>query len=319
MIVDFHAHFFGKGFVPPAFFTEIAQGWAEKADDRTPEMIMPKLIKGVVDEDGQLYIKNMDLAGVDVTIVNMMDFGVHWCGEDPDVPMEAQIEFYEDLHRRYPERLWFFAFFDPRRENGLELLEKAAKKPGFLGFGEVTPEGFTMEDPIVRPFFMKCMELRMPVFVHTRSGLGEEMIGEDYSLSNPAHPHHIRTLQAAFPELVVILGHAGYDIWWEEACRVARGNPNCYLELSNWHLEISNPAQLIAKLACMRDMVGADHILFGSDQLSGKRFCLERSPLASWVDFFKSLPENARRYGYHFTEEEVQLILGDNALRILRL
>jgi len=56
MIIDFHAHLYGKRFIPEAFFSESAKKWAEKADDRTPEMIMPKLLDGFVDEDGELYL-----------------------------------------------------------------------------------------------------------------------------------------------------------------------------------------------------------------------------------------------------------------------
>jgi hypothetical protein len=69
----------------------------------------------------------------------------------------------------------------------------------------------------------------------------------------------------------------------------------------------------------MRDMVGADHLLFASDQGSGKQFCGERSELPMWVNFFKSLPDEAKKYGYQFTESEVSLILGGNAQRILHL
>jgi predicted TIM-barrel fold metal-dependent hydrolase len=318
MIVDSHAHIWGKGFIPPAFFRETAERWAKKAPGRTPEMIMPKLLDGIVDDDGKLFIENMDQAGVDVTIINGGDLG-YLCGEEPEVPIEKQLEFYEELHRRYPKRLHFFFSSDPRRENGLHLLEKAVREWGCIGCGEFATAGFYITDEVAQPIFKKCTDLGIPVFIHTRAGSGAEMVGEDYTLKNPAHPFHIKALQANYPDLVIIFGHAGYPFWWEEACRIARGSPNCYLDLSNWSLELSKQGDLIAKIACMRDMVGADHILFSSDQVSGKRFCGEKSELPGWVNFFKNLPEEAKRYGYQFTNAEVELILGGNAKRILHL
>ena len=82
MIVDFHAHLWGKGFIPPAFYNEAAEEWAAKEEGRTPDMIMPKLLDGNTDPDGRLFVENMDLAGVDVTVINMTDFGLHWSAAD---------------------------------------------------------------------------------------------------------------------------------------------------------------------------------------------------------------------------------------------
>jgi predicted TIM-barrel fold metal-dependent hydrolase len=261
----------------------------------------------------------MDRAGVDATVINMSDFGVHWCGEEPEVPLEEQLEFYADLTNKYPGRLYFFAFFDPRRKNCLELMDLAAKKYGCLGCGEITMEGVSVADPMMQPLFKKLSDLGLPAFIHVRTGHGTDITAENLSYDNTGHPFHIRALQAAYPDLVILLGHSGYDIWWEEACRIARGNPNCYLELSDWYFEISDPKNLIVKLACMRDMVGADHILFGSDQISGNRHSGDRAILPAWVDFFRTLPEEANKIGYHITQGDVELILGGNAKRLLRL
>jgi predicted TIM-barrel fold metal-dependent hydrolase len=319
MIIDFHSHLWDRGFLAPGFYRDTAEKWAEKAPDRTPDMIMPKLLEGIVDEDGKLYIETMDRAGVDISIINMTDMGFYWCGEDPEVPMEKQLEFYGELLKKHPDRFHFFAFFDPRRENCLELLERAAKEYACVGCGEISMKGVSVADGIMQPLFKKCLELDLPVFIHIRTGHGTEFTDEDLTHNNTGHPFHIRALQAAYPDLVIILGHAGYDLWWEEACRIARGSPNCYLELSDWYLELSDPKNLIVKVACMRDMVGADHILFGSDQVSGNRFCGDRAILPDWVSFFKKLPEEAKKIGYQFTKEEVELILGGNAKRILKL
>ena len=69
----------------------------------------------------------------------------------------------------------------------------------------------------------------------------------------------------------------------------------------------------------MRDMVGADHILSGSDQPSGIRLCGDRFFLPEWGNFIYNLPEESAKYGYHFTKEETELVIGENVRRILKL
>ena len=317
MIIDYHAHLWGKGFIPPAFYHEAAKEWAQKAPDRTPEMIMPKLLEGNTDSDGRLFIENMDQAGVDVTVINMTDFGVHWCGAEPEVPVEAQLEIYGELTAKYKDRLYFFAFFDPRRENCLPLMEKAVKEYGCVGCGEISPENFYVTEDFVQPLFAKCQELGLPVFIHTRAGLGMKITGDDYTRKNSAHPFYIKTLQAKYPDLTIILGHAGFDLWWAESARIARGHSNCYLELSDWTFAMQKPGELVAIIASMRDMVGADHIIFGSDQPSGSRFCGQRSFLPAWTAFMKNLVAEGEKYGYQFTADEVGLIMSGNAKRLM--
>ncbi len=273
MIVDMHAHFWSKGFIANAFHRATAEAWAKQAADRTPDMIMPKLIDGLVDLDGKMFIDNMDRAGVDVCFIQMTDFGGFWSGEEAETPLEEQIHYYSDLQRRYPGRLYCFFWADPRRKNCLELFEKAIKEEGLKGCGEFTTKDLYIYDERVKPLLRKCVELGVPVLFHSRTGAGVEMKGADMTIQNNGHPRHIRKVLDDYPELTVFIAHVGYPVWWEEAAWVARGYPNCYLELSNWNEDRADPASFIPKLACMRDMVGAYHICFGSDQATGSRWC----------------------------------------------
>ncbi len=72
-------------------------------------------------------------------------------------------------------------------------------------------------------------------------------------------------------------------------------------------------------LAYMRDEVGAHKILFASDNVAGPATEGEKSWLPRWVDFFRTLPERASECGYSFSKEEVDWILGENAIRLMRL
>lgn len=318
MIIDLHAHYWDRGFIPEAFHRATAEVWAKQEPGRKPEMILPKIEEGLVDPDGRLYIENMDLAGVDCAFIMACDFGIYYTGEEPPVPMEEQLRRYADLQEKYRGRLYAFAFVDARRKNALDVFERAIKEWGMRGYGEFNCQGLSIDYDVVQPILRKCTEFGVPVLVHTRANLAFETV-TDYSVSNVSHPVHVARTCERYPDLTVILAHVGYPVWWEEAARLASKYPNCYLEISDWNREIEDPKGLIPKLACMRDWVGADHICFGSDQNSGKRHGGPNSLLARSVDFLQKLPETAHTYGYEFTQKEVDLILGGNAQRIFRL
>ena len=110
MIVDAHTHFWFRGYMPEAFHRNTAEEWAKKAEGRKPEMIMPKLEAGVTDPDAKAYLKHMDNAGVDASIIMMTDFGEYWSGEEPAVPYEEQVLQFSHKHRLNKSRYLGNAF-----------------------------------------------------------------------------------------------------------------------------------------------------------------------------------------------------------------
>jgi predicted TIM-barrel fold metal-dependent hydrolase len=319
LVVDCHAHLWGRGFLPAAFYAEAARGWAaRKPNERTPAMIMPKLLEGVVDETGDGFVANMDRAGVDVSLIQMVDGGAPLFGEEPPVPLEEQVERYAEIQARHRGRLYCNIYPDYRRPQCLDLIRRAVKELGFVGVGEVTPDGFRVSDPELRPVMELAAELDVPVQVHTRSGIWTELVGSDFSEANAAHPRHVADLARAIPELRLVLCHAGFPHWWAAAGALIADLPNCYLDISDWNEVVDRPEEIIARLAA-RDIVGCDRILFGSDQVSGPRFVGERSHLPEWVALIRDLPTAGARYGYRFSVEEAAQILGENARRLYRL
>ena len=318
MIIDIHTHFWRKGYIPNAFHMVTAKEWAGKEPGRNPEMILPKIEEGLVDPDGKLFIENMDRAGADVSFIMAGDFGIHWSGEEPAIPLEEQLRSYGELQKRFPGRIYAFAFVDPRRKGAVELFERAIKEWGLRGCGEFTCKDISVADDVSQPLLRKCAELGVPVLVHIRATAGTEEKG-DFSAGNIGHPQHLEKALHKYPDLKFIMAHVGYPIWWERAIYLASKYPNCYLDISNWNQDMEDPDGLIPKLACMRDMVGADHICFGTDQSSGKRFCGENSVLSQWVRFIKGLPEMAKERGYVFTKEEIDLMLGGTAQKLFNL
>lgn len=319
-IIDSHAHIWGEGFLPAAFFRRSADQWAAKADDRTAEMILPRLLSGVEDTDGDDFVKNMDRAGIDRSMIMMIDVGNPVFGEEPRVTVDQQIEFYGALQKRHKNRLHCHVSVDFRREGYLEAIRRGIRDHGLVGVGELTPDGFAADDESVRPMFKLAADLGVPVQIHTRAGVWTEFASADYSENNPVHPVHVARLAKAVPDLKIILCHAGFPHWWQVAAEVVADLPNCVLDVSNWNEYPSkDPAGLVARLATWRSLVGSDRILFASDQASGERFTGERSELPHWVDFFRELPANAAKWGYRFSEAEAEQMLGANAHKFYNL
>jgi predicted TIM-barrel fold metal-dependent hydrolase len=319
MIVDCHCHLWGRGFLPPAFYKTAAQSWAAKEPGRTPDLIMPRLLDGVVDETGDLFIANMDRAGVDVSLIMMVDGGAPLFGEEPDVTLQEQIEWYAATQQRHRGRLRMHVYPDHRRREQLDLIRYAVREHGFVGIGEITPDGFRISDPQVRPAMRLACELGVPVQVHTRSGIWTEFQGKDLSEANPCHPVHVQRLARDLPDLKLVLSHSGFPYWWQRAAELIADMSNCFLDISNWNEHLQDPQDIIPKLATLKSLVGADRIMFGSDQVSGVRFCGERSRLDQWVGLIRDLPKLAESLGYVFTSAETAEILGAAAQRLYGL
>ena len=209
LAIDSHAHIWGAGFVPPAFFRAAAEGWAAKDESRRPDMIMPKLLSGIVDPDGDDFVANMDAAGIDASIIMMLDVGAPVFGEEPEVPAEAQIEYYAELQRRHRGRLFCNVSVDAARPAHLELTSRAIREHGLRGIGEITPDGFSAADARIRPMLELAAAEGVPVQIHTRAGVWTDFAGSDLSENNPAHPAHVAGEARELPGLTHILCHAG--------------------------------------------------------------------------------------------------------------
>lgn len=316
-VIDAHAHLWGRGFLPEAFFRRAAEGWAARVPGRQAADILPRLVEGVVDETGDAFLANMDAAGVAVSAVMMVDAGAPLFGQEPAVPPEAQIAWYAAIAERHRGRLKLHVQIDHRRPDALALVRRAVLDHGFAGIGEITPDGFALDDPALRPMMHLAADLGVPVHVHTRSGIWTEIEGRDLSAANPAHPARAAAVARAVPGLRLVLAHAGWPHWWAAAADCVADLETCHLDVSNWDEGGIVAEAIVPRLACLRGRVGADRILFASDQVSGPRFTGERSRLAPWVALFRDLPQAAARCGYRFTAAEAAAILGGNAARLM--
>lgn len=313
MVIDMHMHIWHPSYIPDP----MRYAWAKLAANRKfpfkdPDAIYPKVSTAYADPEGTYTMKEMEQAGIDVSVSMLVDYSVI-SGEEAQVPLVKVMESYSELQAKYKGRFYAFAAVDPRRKDAQQIFEYAIKDLGLKGLKLYPAAGFYPGDECCLPLYEKCLEWNLPVVYHTST--------VQYPfIQKYTHPIHISDVQSRFPDLQIILAHAGKGPWWEEAVAVAAGHPNSYLELSMWsEVAFHDLEDFIRKLAYMRDRVGAHKILFASDNCAGTATEGEKSWLPKWVQIFRDLPETAKQYGITFTQEEVKWILGENGKRILQL
>jgi predicted TIM-barrel fold metal-dependent hydrolase len=131
------------------------------------------------------------------------------------------------IAERHPDRFVPFAGADVGRgAAALRDLEHWVRERGFRGLS-LRPFmiGAPASDRRYYPFYAKCVELGIPVSMHASA---------NWTTTRPSdlgHPRHFDVVACDFPDLVLILSHAGYP-WVLEACLLAWKHPNVYLEIA---------------------------------------------------------------------------------------
>jgi len=264
--------------------------------------------ESTLDADGRAadVLAEMGGAGIDRTVIVVADFALR-LGEGL-LAIEEENQLVAGLARSYPGRIIPFLGVDPRRPGALELFRKGLDEWGVAGLKLHPSTGFFPHDPVCLSLFDLAGQRGVPVLVHTGPMVAP-------LLSRMAQPVHLDDVAADFPQTTIIMAHAGL-CWWEEALDIAWHKPNVVLELSTWQWTfLRDPREFVHAIATMKDSIGADRIVFGSD-FPALRAAMS---LRSWVEVLRGLPDLARKHGRHISETEAQAILGGNAKRLLRL
>ena len=245
--------------------------------------------------------------GVDLAVLVLADYGLLLT--DNVFSLEGENRIQAEIMRRHPDRFLSFFGTDPRRPEAAEMFERYLRNGDAKGLKIHPTVGVFPHDRSAYPLYELCSQYEVPVLFHCgpmRSPL----------YSRFARPMEFDEVAADFPDMTIILGHAGEDLW-QETVAVARMKPNLYVDLSYWQPAYKFREEWIAAVSKMRDVLGTERVLFGSDHPGMSR--IADFPLKQWIDVFKGLPGLAREFGHRFSEDEVDAILGGNAARILKL
>ena len=298
MIIDAHVHLTRPGYVKRRFLCSNARMASSLYNRVYKTSITPDDYIGMVrersDPTGEKLLAAMDEAGIDQSVI----FGVDWAygvtGE-PKVNNREQNKYLAEYAKRYEGRFIPLAALDPRRPDVIAQAREAIEEWGMKGFKLMPSAGFKPNDPLCFPFYEKCAHWGVPIMFH--SG-GLEFNWEYGS------PNLIASAAEEFPEVKMIMAHAGLESW--EQCRLAcAALPNVYMDISIKQFDYRiNREKFYQWLRDMIDWTGPWKILFATDAPLPTFYL----PTKDWVDAI-----NEPKTDIAFTREERDIVLGKAA------
>lgn len=298
---------------------------------RDPKALVAKQGARFADPDASWTLADMDEAGIDVSVLLPIDYDYAW-GSDSGITIHEKHEHVAELQRSYPSRFIAMAGPDPRRPGAVDTFVRGVRDQGLRGLKLIPKTGFYPWDERAYLLYDKCIEFDVPVFVCTQPE------GGGYDRVRFTDPIHLDDVVADYPDLKLVLLHAGaplYD-YFEHALLVASRGINTAISLDMWlygydflvpHFipNFRTDEEAVVKLiARARDVLGPHRIMWGSDTHSGPRIhgtnIFDKAMgfgINAVVDFIRELPTIAPKYGRAFSTDDVDLMLGENASRML--
>ena len=219
-------------------------------------------------QTGAELVEKMDRAGVDKSVIFSFV-------EQPDD------EFIAREVKAFPDRLIGFSCVNPwLRKEALSTIERGVKELGLKGL-KLHPllHGTQMDNvELMGPIFEKCEELNIPIIAHSGDSV--------FSL-----PIQFEEIAKVFPNVTLIMAHAGFMQSVGQARRAAKRCPNIVLDMC---------AGTSVDIIDAVEEVGPERIVMGSD-----------SP-------FTDVEVEMLKVKLAVSDPTVQkMILGENAARIL--
>jgi predicted TIM-barrel fold metal-dependent hydrolase len=234
----------------------------------------------------------LDDAGIEQTLITGFD---EWSSvHETFIPNEL----VAGLAQRHPQRFIPFAGVDLLKGmHAVRELEHLVRDRGFRGLS-LRPFmiGLPADDRRYYPLYAKCVELQIPLSIHTSANW------TTVSVNDLGHPRHLDPVAADFPELQIVMSHAGYP-WVLEATLLAWKYPNVYLELA-----AHRPKYLAAPGTGWEPLLRFGQTTIKEKVLFGTGWFLLGRPPGQILDEFRALPVH---------EDVLELWLHGNAERLL--
>ena len=289
---------------------------------RTTEMIIDFHTHVEHRPDGQRYspaefVAAMEQGGIDRSVVlggDQGDAGTKPTWADPSTMAAATNFDDEDVARfcaEYPDRLMGLGSIHPDRYQPARKVERAVAELGLRGIKLYPHSGFYPNDPRLTPVCEKCVELGVPVVIHT----GIKAVRWQRLKYN--RPIYVDDVATNFPDLQVVMCHGGFP-WVDEFLTVAYSNPNVWVDISFLdYIERTFQKPGLAEDVMRRlvAMIGPGRLLWGSE-----------GPFMDLPLYGKHGPENyarsqdflVRRLDF-LSHDDQAAVLGGNAARLLGL
>ena len=324
MKFDLHTHYY-----PASFFQMIRDLPSEFSFDKDPTGRTIIKFRGArffgitaPMSDPAKRLEDMDRVGIDVEVLSLSTPNVFFAGDEDEVQIARTVnDRYAELIATHPSRFHGFASIPMDvPDEALKELHRAIddlKMNGVILLSNI--KGRPLTSPQYRPFFEEANQMKLCIFLHPMLPTNTEAFSE-YVLGPIIGFPFDTTLAVArmcydgmfqdFPDIRWIIGHIGGGVPY-----LMERMDNGFRDFAECRTKIDElPSTYLKKLYydtvtfssynlnMVRDMVGTDHMVMGSDypHLLGS---IERS--VSSIDEL------------HIPEHEKQQIFSGTALKIL--
>ena len=293
-----------------------------------PEGRAPE-IRRRLDDLGELRLKEMDEAGIDVQVIS------HGAPSTQRLDPETAVRLARNANNRlaqaiaaHPDRFAGFAALPtPDPKAAADELERTVTTLGFKGaMVHGLTNGVFFDDKQFWPIFERAQALDVPLYIHPAAPHGAvvEAYYKDYVKDFPAlltaawgftvetATHGIRLVLSgvfdAYPDVKIILGHMGeglpFLLWRINHALSRPGNrPIAFRDQFSQHFYITTSGNFSTPaLLCSMMELGVDRILFSVD----------------WP-FVPNVPGTKWMHELQFSAEDKAKILSGNARRLLKM
>lgn len=309
MIIDAHCHVWTWEVISNNYWNELADIGVDffrrnKLGDITRDVAKAAILDGMMDTDGSKLIASMDNAGVDMTFIMAIDWGLG-VGE-AKMSVDEINKFYGSIARRYPDRVVAFAGVDPRRPGAAEIFERAVNDYGCRGLKFHPTSGFYPDSEESYKVLAKAEKFGTPLVSHL--GPISKPLKSKY-----ARPIYLDAIVSDFPKLTVVGAHLGFCWWTELVNLISAKATTFYADISGQQVRArANFGEFCHTLRTAMNEASAEKFMWGTDNP-----ILEAvMPVKQWLEMIRNLPENAPD-GLIFTKEEIDLLVGGNAEKVL--
>jgi predicted TIM-barrel fold metal-dependent hydrolase len=306
-VIDAHTHLYSAEMAPAYWYDAMAE-YGAGLSGRPAAEVRRRIEEDWFDPTGDRLVADMDAAGIDRSVVYLLDFGPY-AGVADGVSLERRYELFAEACARHPDRLVFYGGIDPRRPDACRLIERAHAELGLAGVKIWPPAGVRPNEACCYRLYERCAELRLPVVIHTGQEIGPLR-------SDGTQPILADQPANDFPELTFVLAHAGMA-WWQEAAEIAWHHHNVFLDIAYWQAKyLRSPERFAAELRALISTAGSGRVMFGTDWPALRT--VRRVRHDTWVGVLRALPDEPLG-GVSFEREEIDLLLGGNAEAVLGL
>src|SRR5574341_215210 len=283
MIIDFHVHLSRPEHEQPWVLNWMRGNFEGDFDAYVSDLLTPERFRAFLQQN------DIDVA---VGLAEVAPLSTGWTSNEHVGKFCAEANALPDPASGPRGRLIPFASINPYIVGDMAAeLSALARDFGFGGIKVLPPyQHHYPNDARMYPLYARAQELGLPVLVHTGSSVFKG------ARIKYADPLLLDDVAIDFPDLVILLAHAGRPFWYEQAFWMARRHPNVHLELSGL------PGKKLLDYLPRLESI-ADKVVYGSDWPGNPD--LRRN-----VEAIRELP---------ISQEAKQAILYDNAARILHV